>query len=198
MAASTWFSAAFLALRFVSEPCLAVAPWHAEPIEKAAPARVAAFEQGLPDNPWQPHGQDVRQAALGMAQALRVGHGGEHSFVHEIGECFRVPRRRHLMGERVFGCDHQADRAGNVFGATTHATFLAACELQRGHARGARQREEAGAARAVELVPGDGDRIDVEIVHLKRQLAVGLHEIDVDVRFRGRSPHEFDKLGEAT
>jgi hypothetical protein len=96
----------------------------------------------------------------------------------------RVPRFvRRLMGEAVLGRDHQADRAGHVLGAAAHAAFLAAGEAAAGPRSAVLDNARKPAPRGPwNLCPETATESTSNVVHLERQLAVGLHEVDVHVR----------------
>ena len=153
-------------------------------------ALVAAQHQRLADDARNAQRQDVRQAARRVSEPFCVGDRVDHGAFDEFAQRFGVRRSRRLAQQRVFGGDHHADGARDVFGAAAHPVLLAARAHDRCDARLARQREKARALRAVELVRRDRDRVDVHRIEVERDLAVGLHEVDVHVRFWRSAAHE--------
>ncbi len=92
------------------------------------------------------------------------------------------------------GRRREPDRAGHVLRAAAKPAFLSATGDDRRDVGLARQREEADAARPVELVTRHRDRVHAHQVEVEVDLGVALHEVEVHVRVRADPPHDLDEL----
>jgi hypothetical protein len=126
----------------------------------------------------------VGDAGVGPAVDVRAGHGGEEIALE------RVAQRGHAadLGEArpgACGGDAEADQCRDVLGAGAAVALLASAGHLRDQPRAAAHPQRAGALRAGELVPGDGEQIYAERRDVERQLAGRLHGVRVEQRTAG-------------
>ena len=149
-----------------------------------------AFEAGKKDVGGVWCARSVGRVCAGIRDA------GEDALLERISE---VRDTHSVFLEREageFGGFAQADDAGDIFGARTEAALVMAAVEKLAEARAALDEERANAFGGIELVAGDGKKIELERFDVDRNFPGGLHGVgmEVDVGFGGDSADIGERL----
>ena len=161
--------------------------WQAEPVAAAIDGR--AREQLLAVEPGEADVQRVRQSLLGMAVEREAGHGGPQRRVQAVAQRSDLQVRAAAQPSPASAQAAPRPAMYGTFSVPARRPLSWPAPWTSGSSRVPGRTYRAPIAlRGVQLVPGDGQQVDAERVHVERDLADRLRGVGVDERRRARAP----------
>ena len=124
----------------------------------------------------------VREAARAIDRTCddRMRNAAREFIEQPIAQRGDVRASGGALGRRETQRRRQADGAGDVLRAGAAVPFLRAADDLRRERRAAAHVQRADTLRAVDLVRGDGEQVDVERIDAEVERARGLYSVGVD------------------